>query len=136
MILVTGGAGYVGAHTCKALRRAGYTPVVFDNLSTGHETFVRWGPLSMVTLETADAVLDAIRPYKIEAVLHFAASAYVGELVTDPQKYYDNNVAGIAVAAKGHVAGRLPASSCSPARAPSTANHKSCPFAKRHRRIR
>ena len=93
-ILVSGGAGYVGAHTCKALRRAGHTPVVFDNLSTGHKTFVRWGPFVHGDIRDADAVLDAIRHYKAEAVLHFAASAYVGEFVTDPQKYYDNNVAG------------------------------------------
>ncbi len=93
-ILVSGGAGYVGAHTCKALRRAGHTPVVFDNLSTGHKTFVRWGPFVHGDIRDADAVLDAIRHYKAEAVLHFAASACVGEFVTDPQKYYDNNVAG------------------------------------------
>jgi len=93
-VLVTGGAGYVGAHTCKALRRSGYTPVVFDNLSTGHESFVRWGPLLQGDIRDAEAVQDAIRCYKVEAVLHFAASAYVGESVADPQKYYENNVVG------------------------------------------
>ena len=93
-ILVTGGAGYVGAHTCKALAGAGYTPVVFDNLSTGHSSFVRWGPLVQGDIGNPAAILDAIRSYEVEAVLHFAASAYVGESVTDPQKYYENNVAG------------------------------------------
>jgi UDP-glucose-4-epimerase GalE len=93
-ILVTGGAGYVGAHTCKALRRAGYTPVVFDNLSTGHERFVRWGPLVQADLGNRAAVLETIQSYRIGAVLHFAASAYVGESVADPRKYYENNVAG------------------------------------------
>jgi UDP-arabinose 4-epimerase len=93
-ILVTGGAGYVGAHTCKALHRSGYTPVVFDNLSTGHRSFVRWGPLVEGDIGDAAAVLAAIRIHRPEAVLHFAASAYVGESVTNPQKYYDNNVAG------------------------------------------
>ena len=93
-ILVTGGAGYVGAHTCKALRRAGFTPVVLDNLSTGHKSFVRWGPFVPGDIRDTDAVRHTIRAYQVEAVLHFAASAYVGELVTDPQKYYENNVAG------------------------------------------
>ena len=93
-ILVTGGAGYVGAHTCKALRRAGYIPVVFDNLSTGHKSFVRWGPFVPGDIRDTDAVRHTIGAYQIEAVLHFAASAYVGESVADPQKYYENNVEG------------------------------------------
>jgi UDP-glucose-4-epimerase GalE len=93
-ILVTGGAGYVGAHACKTLRRAGFTPVVLDNLSTGHESFVRWGPLVQGDIRDTDTVSHTIRAYHVEAVLHFAASAYVGESVTDPQKYYENNVAG------------------------------------------
>lgn len=93
-ILVTGGAGYVGAHTCKALRRAGYTPIVLDNLSTGHKSFVRWGPLVQGDISDEEEVLNVILSHKAKAVLHFAASAYVGESVTDPQKYYENNVAG------------------------------------------
>jgi UDP-glucose 4-epimerase/UDP-arabinose 4-epimerase len=93
-ILVTGGAGYVGAHVCKALRRSGYAPAVFDNLSTGHRSFVRWGPLVQGDIRDHAAVLDAINYCKPKAVLHFAASACVGESVSDPRKYYDNNVAG------------------------------------------
>jgi len=93
-ILVTGGAGYVGAHTCKALRSAGFIPVVLDNLSTGHRSFVRWGPFVPGDVRDTDAVCHTIGAYKIEAVLHFAASAYVGESVADPQKYYENNVGG------------------------------------------
>jgi UDP-arabinose 4-epimerase len=93
-VLVTGGAGYVGAHTCKALARAGFTPVVFDNLSTGHQDFVRWGPFVRGDIRDAAAILDALRSYEAETVLHFAASAYVGESVINPDKYYDNNVAG------------------------------------------
>jgi UDP-glucose-4-epimerase GalE len=93
-ILVTGGAGYVGAHACKALHQAGFTPIVLDNLSTGHGSFVRWGPLIPSDIRNTDAVRDTLRAYQIEAVLHFAASAYVGESVADPQKYYENNVAG------------------------------------------
>lgn len=93
-MLVTGGAGYVGAHTCKALSRAGYLPVVIDNLSTGHESFVRWGPLIQADIRDTNAVVQAITAYGVSAVLHFAASAYVGESVRDPQKYYENNVEG------------------------------------------
>lgn len=93
-ILVTGGAGYVGAHACKALAQTGYLPVAFDNLSTGHESFVRWGPLVRGDIRDRAAVLKALRDHEIEAVLHFAASAYVGESVTDPRKYYENNVGG------------------------------------------
>ena len=93
-ILVTGGAGYVGAHTCKALRRAGYIPVVFDNLSTGHRDFVRWGPLIVGDIRDRNALLSAITFHRTEAVMHFAACSYVGESVTEPQKYYENNVSG------------------------------------------
>jgi UDP-arabinose 4-epimerase len=94
VILVTGGAGYVGAHTCKALSRAGFLPVVLDNLSTGHASFVRWGPLIEADINNSEAVISTLRDHQVVAVLHFAASAYVGESVTNPQKYYENNVAG------------------------------------------
>jgi UDP-arabinose 4-epimerase len=93
-VLVTGGAGYVGAHSCKALARSGFTPVVYDNLSTGHESFVRWGPLINADIRDQATLRDAISSYEISAVLHFAACAYVGESVINPQKYYDNNVTG------------------------------------------
>ena len=93
-ILIAGGAGYVGAHTCKALAQAGFLPVVLDNLSTGHRDFVRWGPLVQADLHDTAAVADAIRRYDCRAAMHFAAFALVGESVTDPAKYYDNNVTG------------------------------------------
>ena len=93
-VLVTGGAGYVGAHACKALARAGYIPVTYDNLSTGHESFVRWGPLVPGDIRDYARLRETIRSRDITAVLHFAACAYVGESVIDPQKYYDNNVWG------------------------------------------
>jgi UDP-arabinose 4-epimerase len=93
-ILVVGGAGYVGSHTCKVLASSGFLPVVYDNLSTGHREFVRWGPLVEGDIQDTDTVLAALRQYKITAVIHFAASALVGESVTDPKKYYHNNVAG------------------------------------------
>ena len=92
-ILVTGGAGYIGSHGCRALRAAGYQPVVFDNFSTGHRSFVA-GPLVAGDL-TDRATLDrAFAEHKIVAVMHFAAASLVGESVIDPQKYYANNVAG------------------------------------------
>jgi UDP-arabinose 4-epimerase len=93
-ILVVGGAGYIGAHTCKALHHAGYAPVVFDNLSTGHAGFVKWGPLVKGDIRNAEACAAAIRAHKAVAVVHFAASALVGESMIDPEKYYDNNVVG------------------------------------------
>jgi UDP-arabinose 4-epimerase len=95
-ILVTGGAGFVGSHACKALARAGYLPVTFDNLEHGHERAVKWGPLESGDLRNEHdlrRVFEAHRPW---AVMHFAAYAYVGESTVDPAKYYDNNVGGTA----------------------------------------
>ena len=77
-VLVTGGAGDVGAHSCKALSEAGYLPVVVDNLSTGHESFVRWGPLVRADIKDGEALAHAFAAHNVSAVLHFAASAYVG----------------------------------------------------------
>lgn len=93
-ILVTGGAGYVGSHACKALAGAGYTPVVFDNLSRGHREAVRWGPLVSGELSDRTALVAAMRQHSVIAVMHFAAFAYVGESVADPELYYRNNVIG------------------------------------------
>ncbi|MEZ5840190.1 MAG: UDP-glucose 4-epimerase GalE [Hyphomicrobiales bacterium] len=93
-VLVVGGAGYIGSHTCKALSRNGFSPIVFDNLSTGHADFVRWGPLVEGDIRDTAALERVLRDTRAEAVLHFAACAEVGESVLDPQKYYDNNVAG------------------------------------------
>src|ERR1700691_3327306 len=91
-ILVTGGAGYIGRHACKALAKAGYEPVAYDNLSRGHRDAVRWGPL--VEGDLADrallgATLARIRP---AAIMHFAAYTYVGESVARPDLYFRNNV--------------------------------------------
>jgi UDP-arabinose 4-epimerase len=93
-ILVTGGAGYIGAHTCKALALAGYRPITFDNLATGRRDFVRWGPLVEADIRDVTAVADACRSHGVVAAIHFAAHALVGESVTNPAKYYQNNVAG------------------------------------------
>ena len=92
-ILVTGGAGYIGSHCCRALLAAGYYPVVFDNFSTGHRSFVT-GPLVTGDLQNKAALDCAFAQHDIVAVMHFAASSLVGESIIDPQKYYGNNVAG------------------------------------------
>jgi UDP-arabinose 4-epimerase len=93
-ILVTGGAGYVGSHACKALAKAGYRPVVYDNLSRGHRDVVRWGPLVEGDLHDRARLAAALRSHQVTAVMHFAAFAYVGESVTDPEVYYANNLGG------------------------------------------
>lgn len=92
-VLVTGGAGYIGSHTCLELARAGFSPVVFDNLQRGNDLAVQWGPLVVGDLNDKDRIRDAIERYRVTAVLHFAAFAYVGESVQDPSSYYRNNVA-------------------------------------------
>ena len=92
-ILVAGGAGYIGSHTCKALAQAGYRPVTVDNLVYGHRSAVRWGPLVQADLADRSAIHKVIRDYDIEAVMHFAAYAYVGESMRQPGKYFQNNVA-------------------------------------------
>ena len=93
-ILVTGGAGYIGSHACKALAQAGYTPIAYDNLVYGHRGAVRWGPLEVGDIADRARLDAVIAHYRPEAVMHFAAYAYVGESVQDPAKYYRNNVAG------------------------------------------
>jgi UDP-arabinose 4-epimerase len=93
-VFVTGGAGYVGSHACKILARAGYQPVVFDNLSRGHREAVRWGPLVEGDLADRERLVLAFKTYRVSAVMHFAAYAYVGESVSDPALYYRNNLAG------------------------------------------
>lgn len=93
-VLVTGGAGFIGSHTCKELAASGYLPVSYDNLSTGHRDAVRWGPLVEGDIADTAGLAAAIRLHSPVALIHFAASAYVGESVSDPGKYYRNNVVG------------------------------------------
>jgi UDP-arabinose 4-epimerase len=93
-ILVTGGAGYIGSHACKALARAGYRPVVYDNLVYGHERAVKWGPLERGDLLDGARLAAVIARHRPAAAIHFAAYAWVGESVSDPAKYYGNNVGG------------------------------------------
>ncbi|VXC02463.1 UDP-glucose 4-epimerase GalE [Brevundimonas sp. G8] len=115
-ILVTGGAGYVGSHTCLALSQAGFTPVVYDNLSNGHAAFVQWGELETGDIRDGarlDAVIARHRPV---AVLHFAALIEVGESVKAPGRFYDNNVVGaltlIEAARRGGIEAMVFSSTC------------------------
>ena len=92
-ILVTGGAGYIGSHTCKALANEGFLPVAFDNLIYGHRSAVQWGPLIEGDIGDADLLGSVLEQHEIQAVIHFAAYAYVGESMEEPGKYFRNNVA-------------------------------------------
>lgn len=93
-ILVTGGAGYIGSHTCKALHAAGHTPVVFDNLSNGHRDAVRWGPFEHGDITDADRLRDVVRAHTPDAVIHFAGLIEVSQSIADPQSFHRNNVEG------------------------------------------
>lgn len=93
-ILVTGGAGYIGSHTAKLLKAAGFEPVVYDNLVSGNRVSVRWGPFVHGDILDTSHLAQTLARYEPAAVIHFAASAYVGESVEDPSKYYRNNVTG------------------------------------------
>ncbi len=93
-ILVAGGAGYIGSHTAKALARAGFRPIVYDNLVHGHDWVVRWGPLVQGDIADKDRLASVIRENDIKAIMHFAAYLEVGELMRLPLKYFRNNVAG------------------------------------------
>jgi UDP-glucose-4-epimerase GalE len=93
-ILVTGGAGYIGSHTCKELARRGFNPIVFDNLSRGTRAAVKWGPLIVGDLLKKRELQQAFDAFDIHGVVHFAALAYVGESVAEPARYFRNNVAG------------------------------------------
>lgn len=92
MILIVGGAGYIGSHLNKEINKKGIETVIFDNLSYGHRDFVKWGTFEKGDLGNIDDIRAVFKKYPIEAVMHFAAFTYVGESVEDPQKYYTNNV--------------------------------------------
>ena len=94
VILVAGGAGYIGSHTCKALAAAGHTPVCVDSLVTGHRWAVNYGPLEIGDIHDGAFLDDVFRRWKPEAVIHFAAFIQVGESVSKPDIYYHNNVGG------------------------------------------
>jgi UDP-arabinose 4-epimerase len=93
-VFVTGGAGYIGSHVCKELSRQGFDPVSFDNLSTGHRQLVKWGRLIEGDVGDRKHIERAISEVRPTAVMHFAASSFVGESLSLPEKYYRNNVMG------------------------------------------
>ena len=93
-VLVTGGAGYIGSHTCKELSRNGFTPIVFDDLSTGHKEFVKWGPLFIGNLKSKSDLKKVFDEYNIKLVIHFAAKANVKESIINPIKYFEENIYG------------------------------------------
>lgn len=94
VVLVTGGAGYIGAHACRALADRGHTPVTFDNLSTGWREAVRFGPFFEGDLLDRDALSTAFQATRPQAVMHFAAKSLVGESSEHPEMYWRNNVVG------------------------------------------
>ncbi|NLI81480.1 MAG: UDP-glucose 4-epimerase GalE [Deltaproteobacteria bacterium] len=93
-ILVTGGAGYIGSHTSKLLKRAGHTPIAFDNLSNGWAEWVKFGPFVFGDIRHEEALFQALSAFQADAVIHFAAKAYVEESTRLPEEYFDNNVSG------------------------------------------
>jgi UDP-arabinose 4-epimerase len=93
-ILVTGGAGFIGSHACKALARRGFVPVAYDNLSRGHRELVKFGPLEVGEIADKARVREVLEKYRPAAVMHFAALAYVGESIEQPERYRRNNVDG------------------------------------------
>jgi len=93
-VLVTGGAGYIGSHACKALKKAGYTPVTYDNLITGWRDAVKFGPFEQGELHDRARLDQVFDTYKPVAVMHFAALSQVGEAMSQPGRYWHNNVGG------------------------------------------
>jgi UDP-arabinose 4-epimerase len=93
-ILVTGGAGYIGSHACKALEKAGYNPICYDNLVAGHRSAVKWGPFEEGDISDRRRLDEVIDRYHPKGLMHFAAYLEVGESVKNPAKYYENNVKG------------------------------------------
>jgi len=90
-VLITGGAGYIGSHTAKLLAASGHTPIVFDDFTQGHDWAVKWGPLERGSLADQGRLREVFAAHKVEAVVHFAASALVGESMSQPTKYFRNN---------------------------------------------
>ena len=136
VVLVTGGAGYIGSHTAKTLRLAGYRVVIFDNLSAGHREAALGAPLIEGDIRDAEAVRRAIRETRAGAVMHFAARLIVSESMADPAGYYDNNVRGTLATLDAMAAERCRAfvfsSTCAvygePAEVPLRETHPTAPL--------
>ncbi len=123
-VLVTGGAGYIGSHCCLALKEAGYRPVVFDNLSTGHRSFVRWGPLIEGDIRSCDVLAHAVEWAAPVAVIHLAAKSLVSESLAEPEETFAVNVGGtlnlLAAMAKAKVPHLVLSSTCAVYGVPQT----------------
>lgn len=130
-VLVTGGAGFIGSHACKALAARGFEPVTYDDLSRGHRDLVQFGPFEEGSLNDADRLAAVIASHRPIACLHFAAFAYVGESVEFPERYWANNVGGTLTLSRALIAADVRAlvlsSSCAvygePERLPLTEEH-------------
>lgn len=135
-VLVAGGAGYIGSHTCLALKDAGFEPVVFDNFSNGHKEFVQWGPYFDGDIQSREDVAAVFEEYSPVGVLHFAALIEVGESVKDPLAFHQNNVAGainlIAASKEAGVEGFVFSSTCAtygePKKLPMDETHPQLPL--------
>jgi UDP-arabinose 4-epimerase len=134
-VLVTGGAGYIGSHTAKLLAASGHSPIVFDDMSQGHAWAVKWGPIEHGSLSDPDRLRDVFARHKIDAVIHFAANALVGESMSNPTKYFRNNTVGtlnLVDAMRGASVGRIVFSSTcatygNPVRVPIDEMHPQAP---------
>ena len=134
-VLVTGGAGYIGSHTAKVLAHRGFEHVVLDNLSTGHRWAVKWGNLVKGNLSDVALIREVLKEYRVEAVIHFAANAYVGESMRNPRKYFRNNVVNtlnlLGAMLDGGVKYIVFSSTCAtyglPRALPISENHPQCP---------
>lgn len=135
-ILVVGGAGYIGSHMCKYLAERGYNPIVLDDLSSGHRNAVKYGPFVEGSISDSSLLEQIFAKYKISAVMHFAAYCYVGESVTEPAKYYRNNVANtinlLDVMVKNNITNFIFSSTCAtygePIKIPMTEQHPQNPI--------
>ncbi|MFC1752807.1 UDP-glucose 4-epimerase GalE [Thermoproteota archaeon] len=135
MILIVGGAGYIGSHVNKMLTKQGYQTIVYDNLSYGHKEFVKWGEFINGDLADIQALRNCFKTHKIEAVMHFSAFTYVGESVENPAIYYQNNVVNtlnlLNVMCEFNVVNFIFSSSCAvygvPKQLPLTEDHDKAP---------
>ena len=136
MILIVGGAGYIGSHVNKLLNENGFDTIVFDNLSTGHIDSVKWGKFFNGDLANIDDIRNICKSFKVNAIFHFAAHAYVGESVINPEKYYKNNVSNtlnlLQVMREFKIRDFIFSSSCatygSPIQIPMNENHPENPI--------
>lgn len=135
-VLVVGGAGYIGSHTCLLLAERGYVPVVYDNFSNGHREFVKWGPAEEGDIRDRGRLDAVMSEHKPAAILHFAALIEVGESVKNPLAFYDNNVVGtltlLAAAQAAGISAFVFSSTCAtyglPQSLPLDENHRQVPI--------